>query len=55
MSEISSEGNVIKSKLGDVKEIEELNPKAIVVDENLADIVLVSRSEIDGYAEDKEK
>jgi hypothetical protein len=30
-------------------DVEKLNPKAMVIDENLADVVLVARSEIETY------
>jgi len=32
-----------------IEDVEKLNPKAMVIDENLADVVLVARSEIETY------
>ena len=52
VSEISSEGQLITAK-DDIKdggeEAKGFNPKAMVVDETLGDVVLVPRSDIENY------
>lgn len=54
VSEISQDGGIYSSKtdgeaIEALDDVEKLNPKAMVIDENLADVVLVARSEIETY------
>lgn len=54
VSEVSSEGQIYSSKTGGeareaIEDGNKINSKATVVDENLADVVMVARTEIETY------
>ncbi|CAD8162078.1 unnamed protein product [Paramecium pentaurelia] len=60
VSEISNDGQIYASKTGaeakeQMDDIDKINPKAGVVDENLADVLLVSRNEIETYIAEMKK
>lgn len=58
VSEISSEGQVYSSK-GEqrdaIEDVDKINSKATVVDENLAEVVMVARTEIETYIAEQKK
>lgn len=54
VSEVSNEGQIYSSKTGGeareaIEDVDKINPKATVVDDNLADVVMVARTEIETY------
>lgn len=58
--EISQEGQIFSAKQGGealeaIEDVQKLNPRAMVIDENLADVVLVARSEIETYIAEQRK
>lgn len=60
VSEISQEGQVYSSKTGGeareaIEDVDKINSKATVVDENLADVVMVARGEIETYINEQKK
>jgi hypothetical protein len=60
VSEVSNEGQIFASKAGGeareaIEDADKINPKATVVDENLADVVMVARSEIETYIAEQKK
>ncbi|EAR88012.2 WD domain, G-beta repeat protein (macronuclear) [Tetrahymena thermophila SB210] len=59
VSEISKDLQVLSLKMGEVKMDEEavskMNPRAMVVDEHLSDVVMVYRSDVESYIQEQEK